>query len=329
MVVAVGSLGGTITMTSQPRDVGVVPTMRADDLVDAIPGLPDVADIEATTLRAVPGASLTRQDLIDALQWARDAVDSGAAGAVLVQGTDTLEETAYLLDLFWDRPQPLVLTGAMRAPQQAGADGPANLLAAVTTAAAPDAAGRGAVVVINDEVHAAARVRKTDSTALHAFSSTGAGLLGRVVEGQVVLNAHGTRPAALPAPDRDDVRVALVESSFDDRADLLSLVLQADFDGVVVGGFGVGHLSATAADVVSEAAPQIPVVVASRTSGGSTLTATYGFAGSESDLRRRGAVLAGWLDPRKSRLLLWALLALDCSRHEIQREFDLRGRFGI
>jgi L-asparaginase len=325
--VAVGSLGGTITMTSRPGESGVVPGLRADDLMAAVPGLDAVAQVRATTLRTVPGASLTFADLLEALRWAREEVDSGAAGAVLVQGTDTLEETAYLLDLFWDRPQPLVLTGAMRPPQQAGADGPANLLAAVATAAAPVAAGVGGVVVLNDEVHAAARVRKTDSTAVHAFSSPGTGPLGRIVEGELVLTGRSDRAEPLPVPDAEvDARVALLESHLGDDGGLLRLVLDAAYDGVVLGAFGVGHVSAVAAEVVSEAVRQIPVVVASRTGTGSTLTSMYGFPGSESDLLRRGAVMAGWLDPRKARLLLTVLLMLGYADRDIAAEFARRGR---
>jgi L-asparaginase len=325
--VAVGSLGGTITMTSRPGEAGVVPGLRADDLMAAVPGLDAVAQVRATTLRTVPGASLTFADLIEALHWARGEADSGAAGVVLVQGTDTLEETAYLLDLFWDRPQPLVLTGAMRPPQQAGADGPGNLLAAVTTAAAAVAAGVGTVVVLNDEVHAAPRVRKTDSTAVHAFTSPGTGPLGRVVEGDLVLTGRSDRAEPLPVPDIEaEARVALLESHLGDDGGLLRLVLDAAYDGVVVGAFGVGHVSTVAAEVVSEAVRQIPVVIASRTGTGSTLTSMYGFPGSERDLLRRGAVMAGWLDPRKARLLLSVLLMLGYTNRDIAAEFARRGR---
>src|SRR5262245_21266668 len=169
-LVALGSLGGTITMTSTSPHSGVTPTAGADDLVAAVPGLDAVAEVHATTLRAVPSASLTFDDVLAALAWARGEVEAGAAGVVLVQGTDTLEETAYLLDLFWERAEPLVVTGAMRPPQHAGADGPANLLASVATAVSPQMHDAGVVVVLDDEVHAASRVRKTDSTALHAFT---------------------------------------------------------------------------------------------------------------------------------------------------------------
>lgn len=308
---------------------GVSPTLGARDLVEAVAGLAAVADVEATTLMSAPGASLRIADLLECLAWARSAIASGAAGVVLTQGTDTLEESAYLLDLFWDLPNPLVVTGAMRPPQHAGADGPANVLAAVTVAAAESARDRGVLVVLHDEVHAAARVRKGHSTSLGAFVSPSTGPVGGLVDGQLALTRPGDRHGALPMPVEEAFpRIALVESTLDDGGMLLAAVVEAGWDGVVVGGFGVGHVSAHTADVVARAAETMPVVVATRTGAGSTLTRTYDFDGSESDLLRRGAVMAGWLDPRKSRLLLWALVAAGCDAGRIEREFARRGRWG-
>jgi len=325
-LVALGSLGGTITMTSTSQQSGVTPTAGADDLVAAVPGLDRVAEVQPTTLGSVPSASLTFDDVLAALAWARGEVEAGAAGVVLVQGTDTLEETAFLLDLFWERPEPLVVTGAMRPPQHAGADGPANLLASVATAASPQMRDAGVLVVLNDEVHAAARVRKTDSTALEAFTSPGTGPLARVVEREpVALSGRARRPAMATPDPGSRVRVALLESSLDDRADLLRLLASQGYDGLVLAAFGVGHVSDATAQAVSDVAPQVPVVVASRTGTGSTLTRTYGFTGSESDLLARGAVLSGWLDARKSRVLLWALLSLGRDGEAIREEFARRG----
>jgi L-asparaginase len=325
--VAVASLGGTITMTPASAGAAVTPTLQAADLVGAVPGLDDVAELTAVTLRTVPGAWLTPPDVVAVGEWARGEVtDRGADGVVVVQGTDTIEETAYLLGLHWDRPQPLVVTGAMRAPTAAGADGPANLLAAAVVAADPGARERGALVVLNDDVHAAARVRKTDSVAMHAFSSGSFGPVGRVHERRVTFAGPPHRWPALPAPwPGSDPRVALLETHLGDRGDLLRLVDDAGYDGIVLAGFGAGHVSAALAEAVGDVAARCPVVLATRTGGGPVLSGTYGFVGSEQDLLARGVVPAGWLDARKARLLLWALLAGGLDAGEVRATVIARG----
>jgi L-asparaginase len=324
--VAVGSLGGTITMTAPAAGGGVQPALTAADLTDAVPGLAEVAGIAAATLQTVPGAWLTPADVVAAADWAGAQVAAGAAGVVLVQGTDTIEETAYLLDLLWDRPEPVVVTGAMRHPSSPGADGPANLLAAVRVAADPGARDRGVLVVFADEVHAAGRVRKTDSTALQAFTSGAFGPLGRVHEQTVTFAGRTARWPALPRPDEGrDPRVALLETSLGDRGELLALVAEAGWDGVVLAAFGAGHVSAAAAEVVGAVAGRRPVVLATRTGGGPVLHGTYGFVGSEQDLLGRGVLPAGWLDPRKARLLVWTLLAGGADAATVRATVTARG----
>lgn len=326
-LVAVASLGGTITMTSETgNSVGVTPTLGVEQLLATVPGLGDAARLQTKTLAGLPGASLGFADVLEALMWARTTVEAGADGVVLVQGTDTLEETAYLLDLHWERPEPIVVTGAMRAPQTAGSDGPANLLAAVLVAGAKHSRHLGVLVVMNDEVHAAARVRKVHSTAVEAFRSPTFGPLGQMNEGGV---AYGNRPVRwphLPLPtDGPTPRVALLETCLGDTGSLLTAAVDAGYDGAVIGAFGVGHVSAAFAEVISKATEVLPVVLATRTGAGTTLTRTYGFVGSESDLLKRGVIPAGWLDPRKARILLWSLLASQHGKEEIQRQFAMRG----
>jgi L-asparaginase len=309
-LVAIASLGGTITMTATDSPQGVTPSLTAADLLASVPALSSAADVRAETLFTKPGASLDFADLLQALDWSRQAVAEGAAGVVLVQGTDTLEETSYLLDLHWDRPEPLVVTGAMRPPQQPSADGPANLLAAVLTAAAPESRSLGVLTVLNDDVHAAARVRKSHTTALGAFSSAPFGPLAKIHEQSVTYANLPARYPPLPRPhDHASPTVALLETFLGDDGQLLGLVNDASFDGVVISAFGAGHVSAAMATMMSKAAERIPVVLASRAGAGAVLTDTYGFAGSEQDLLRRGAISAGWLDARKARILLWSLLA--------------------
>jgi L-asparaginase len=181
--IAVGALGGTICMTADNADAGALPCLSAQQLVTAVPGLADIAQIHAETLLQLPSPSLTLAHVLDSLAWAESMVAAGAAGIVLTQGTDTLEETSFLLDLLWTHPQPLVVTGAMRTPLAAGADGPANILAAVACAAYGASRGRGVAVVMNNTIHEARWVRKANSMSVETFESPVVGPAGMVLEG--------------------------------------------------------------------------------------------------------------------------------------------------
>ncbi|GIF19706.1 L-asparaginase [Actinoplanes tereljensis] len=315
--VLVVGLGGTIAMTGS---AGVVPSLTAQQLVDAVPGLP--GDLEVHSFRNKPGASLTLTDLTDLADLIRQ---SSATGTVITQGTDTIEETAYVLDLLHTGPEPIVVTGAMRNPTLAGADGPANLLAAVTVAADPAARDLGCLVVLADEIHAAARVRKTHSMHVATFASANGGPLGYVVEGRPRLVNRPVQRYTLPsAPTRESVRVGLCTATLGDDGTLLRTVAE-QVDGLVIAAFGVGHVPESWVPHLAEAAARIPVVLASRTGAGYVGTDTYGFPGSERDLLDRGLIPAGSLDPYKARLLLHLLLTTTANPAQIRAEIAAAG----
>ena len=311
---AIAALGGTVSMRSQQSGEGVVPTVSGEALLNSVPELKTLARLTVETLGLLPGASLDFEYLLSVLCWANLQINQGAAGVIIVQGTDTLEETATFFDHLWDHDEPLVLTGAMRSAAQAGADGPANLLDAGRVALAPCSRGRGVQVVINGEIHRASTVRKVDSMALHAFASPMTGAVGVLLEGV----AHYLHPPVarqvLPVPQKTDQTVALLEASLSADSLLLENVVGLGFDGVVIAGFGAGHVSAHWAKVIEGIARHIPVIIATRTGCGSTARATYGFDGSEIDLQRKGALMAGFVCPRKARILLWLLIG--CGRQE-------------
>ncbi|RLU81970.1 L-asparaginase [Streptomyces griseocarneus] len=293
---------------------GVTPRLTGADLIAAVPGLDRQAEIEVEDVRQVPGASLTLEDVAAVADRLHKAAAAGVEGIVVTQGTDTLEETAFLLDLLYRGSMPVVLTGAMRPPQQPGADGPANLLAAVRTASCPTLRGLGVVVVFADEIHAARHVRKIHSNSTSAFASPATGPIGHIVEGTVRLRVTPLRPEGVSAPVSRPARVEVLHAALGSDGILLD-GLEDRLDGLVVAAFGAGHVPGSWVDRLEHVAARIPVVLTSRTGSGSVLSSTYAFRGSESDLLGRGLISGGSLDPLKARLLLWAHLSAgtDCT----------------
>ena len=226
------------------------------------------------------------------------------------------------------RTRPVVVTGAMRNPTLPGADGPANLLAAVVVAASPESAGLGCVVVMNDEIHAARFVRKTHSSSPSAFRSVATGPLGWIVEGRPRI---AVRPVSLgaaldattPIPP-----VALVKIALGDDGRLLEQVVALGFAGLVVEGFGGGHVPSALAPILGRIATDIPVVLASRAGAGEVLRQTYSYAGSERDLLDRRLIPAGYLDGLKARVLLSLLLATGNDAAGARAAFDRFDRSG-
>lgn len=319
--VVVAALGGTIA-SARPTAGGVAPSLTAQDLIDTVPGLP--AGVSALSFRSLPGSSVTLPDLMALHEMLEERFAAGAAGAVVTQGTDTIEESAYALDLVHRGPQPIVVTGAMRNPILAGPDGPANLLGAVTVAGSSSFVDAGCVVVFADEIHPASRVRKTHSTSTGTFVSVDGGPLGYLVEGVPRLVNPRTRRHTLPRP-ASVPRVGIYTATMGDDGSALDAMAPV-LDAVVIAGFGVGHVPSSWAGLIDSLCSRMPVVLATRTGSGPVLRHTYGYPGSESDLRRRGAIPAGFLHPYKARLLLQFALAAGATPAQLEAAFDVAGQ---
>src|SRR5690349_3703734 len=308
------ALGGTIASSAGPGE-GATIRISGSELLDGIPQARDLADIEVRGLSMAPSGDLHLADMFGLRSAIGAAIDDGAAGVVVTQGTDTLEETAYVLDLLTAFGQPIICTGAMRHAGLPGSDGPANLLAAVRVAASQEAAGLGAVVVFNDEIHAARHVRKRHTTSTATFGSPLTGPLGYVTEDRVrvLLRPNGRLHIRIP-DGAGEVRVAQVGVFFDDDGRLIRAVPSLGYQGLVLAAFGAGHVPSWIAPILAEVSSRIPVVLASRTNAGENLHSTYGYPGSESDLIARGLIPAGGLDPAHATVLLRLLLMAGAER---------------
>jgi L-asparaginase len=322
--IAYFALGGTISMTGDAGG-GVVARLDGCQLLETLGALP--FEVEVKPAKAVPSASLSFADVLEVVAAAERAVAEGCAGVVVSQGTDTLEETAFLVDSVWSLDVPFVLTGAMRNPTLPGADGPANLLAALQVAATPAALGQGAVVVMADEIHAARHVRKVNTVSPGAFVSPDSGPLGHVVEGtpRWLTRVPSRTPVIGWTPGAiERTRVALYTVSLDDDGLLLSHVL-SDHHGLVLAGAGAGHVPSTLVDTLAAINDAMPVVLTSRTGAGAGLVRTYGAPGAERDLLARGLISGGFAHPLKARILLRLLLAAGAGREDIAAAFAALG----
>ena len=326
--IAVVATGGTIAGAAPDAtqttgyQAGVI---GVEQLLAAVPGLGAIARVHAEQI-----ASIDSKDMTPALwtQLARrvnallasDDVD----GVVITHGTDTLEETAYLLHLSVDSTKPVVLTAAMRPASALSADGPLNLLNAVTVAAHAAAAGQGVLVAFNNRIHCARDVTKVSTSAVDAFQSPEVGALGWVQDGRVefqrrALRAH-TVDAELAVVDAWPA-VEIVASYAGASRVTVDALVASGVRGIVVAGTGNGSIHATLQQALAEAAAQgVAVVRASRVGSGHVMR-----NGAATD-DALGFVAAGTLNPYKARVLLALALApgggVATDRAGLQRVFD-------
>jgi L-asparaginase len=308
MRVEIVTTGGTIASRIDPATGAAVPAVRADELLAVVPRLGEIAGLRTTEFclesswNVTPGMMCDLARTIGALQ-----ADPATVGVVVTHGTDTMEETAFALDLLLPAETPVVLTGAMRNASLPGADGPRNLLAAVRVAAQPAARGVGALVVMNDEVHSARHVTKTHASALDTFASPSRGPVGRLDSVGLTVHWHPRRPPPLPIAAAEP-RVHLLECAAGADPALLRAALATGARGLVVAGSGAGNVYREWEAPMREAIDAgVPVVLATRCGAGRVVP-EYGAPGGGRRLHDLGVVPAGDLTGRKARIAL--MLAL-------------------
>ena len=299
--------GGTISMHHDSAAGGNVPAHDGEQLVALVPGLDRISPFRVDNWARLPAAHLGPERLWALRNRVRE-IQAGAGngeparGIVITHGTDTIEETGYLLARTLEPSVPVVVTGAMRTSSDADWDGPRNLRDAVTVAANPTSAGRGAMVVFAGRVFAGHEAVKTDTMRLEAFSTPHGAALGTVGDGQVDYRRPAVPPSRLPAQDLSP-RVALVPMMIGDRGELLDLA-RPTHDGVVIVAFGSGNLPPGAIPAIRRwLGDGKPVVLASRCPYG-VVTPIYAFEGGGAGLVAMGVVPAGPRTPSQARLEL-------------------------
>jgi len=314
--------GGTISMRVDPVTGGAIPALSGEEILALVPGLAELADFDLTDFARWPGPHVTPPRMLELARLVRSKLaDQSIHGAVITHGTDTLEETAFFLDLVIDSAKPVVLVGAMRNSSELSWDGPANLRSAIRVAADPAARDLGPLVVFADQILAAAEATKTHTESTDTFQSPDFGPLGFVDKDRLVITRRRSDRLNIPA------------ESIEERVDILKIYAGADGrfidhaidDGaraLVMEALGRGNVTVAALPAIQRAITLgIPVIVTSRCPRGRVLD-TYAYEGGGRQLRTMGAISGGMLPAHKARILLMLALGAGWSHKQIQPALD-------
>ena len=302
--------GGTIAMKIDPVTKGVVPAITGDDLMQSVPDADKYAQIEVNNFDKMSANYITNEWWARLTRAVQDALDRPeVAGVIVAQGTDTMEETAYWLDLTVNSEKPVVLIGAQRNASSSDFDGPRNLLNAIRIAVCPDACGKGVMVAMNNQINAARSVTKTHTANVETFQGGNFGWLGEVWEDKVVFSRTPLRRRHIPITASDNWPTVHIFPMYV-AADGMFIRHAVDngTKGIVVQAVGMGNMNISMFEAVKYALGKgVPVVIATRVPNGRTMP-VYGFEGGGKTTFDAGAIMAGDLNPQKAKILLTLLL---------------------
>ena len=312
-----GTIAGIAATATQPGYTsGQVPI---EGMIAAVPGIDALAEVSGEQLANVGSQDITFAIMIELANRINMLLDSGDIdGVVVTHGTDTMEETAYFLNLTVKSKKPVVMTGAMRPATAVSADGPLNLHNAVAVAADTEAAGRGVLVVMNDRIHGAHSLTKTNTTSVETFLSPVNGLIGTVIYGKIQYFRHPFRRHTYRSEFSVDgvtrlPRVDILYACADMPADLIDCSVARGARGIVIAGDGNGNMNAETVEQASRAAAKGTIIVRSSR----VPTGTVG-RNVEIDDDSLGFIVSDELNPAKARILLMLALLQDRSLDALQ-----------
>jgi L-asparaginase len=320
-MIAMVFTGGTISMRVDPVAGGAVPALDAHDILAAARGIGEVADVRVEDWGRFPGPHMDVERMWALRARLIELVDEpGIDGVVVTHGTDTIEETAYLVARSVPTTKPIVFTGAMRNLSELGWDGPSNLVDAVRVAAHPEAAGYGVLLVMNGRAYSALDVTKAQTHMLDAFESPGLGPVAEVDDEAVIFRRALSVQRALLTPASLATPVDIIGAWAGADARLLDAVLPTA-RGVVISALGRGNVPTLMADaLVGWRDAGKPVVITSRTGRG-RVGQTYGYPGGGRRLGELGALFAGSQRPTQARIDLMLALGAGLTGEALQAVF--------
>ena len=316
--VAMVFTGGTISTLPDAAAGGNTPVLRGADILGRSPGVARVAEVEPIDWGLVPASHLTFARMMDIARVVDEALARPEiAGAVVVQGTDTIEETSLAYELLVRSDKPLIVTGAMRDGSSVDFDGPRNLADAAVCAQSAELVGAGVQVVLDGRVIGAREVVKTHTTAMATFQPLDGAATGRMMDGQLVLDGTPAPRVRLPhMPDHavEDVHLVTVVAGIDGT--LLRALGPLHPAGVVVAATGTGNTGADLLAAATELMAEGCVVVETTRAPHGTVKPWYAFPGGGAQWQRAGAI-ASALDGPKSRVVLALGLAAGLDRDQL------------
>ncbi|MFC5714191.1 asparaginase [Thalassorhabdus alkalitolerans] len=312
--------GGTIAM-SENKETGMVVPEEKNPLHSVNEMLQETVKIETEDYLHLPSPHITPRHMLGLAEKINEKMkNSHFDGVVITHGTDTLEETAYLLDLLLHLDQPVVITGAMRSSNELGADGPHNLISAVRTAASDKAAKKGVIVVFNDEIHTAKNVTKTHSSNIATFQSPQYGAIGILTKREVSFHHIPAHREHFPVTKLSK-KVLLVKAYAGMEESVMAHIASHPLDGLVLEAFGQGNVPpAIVPPLESLIEKNIPVVLVSRSYSG-IVQDTYGYEGGGRQLKEKGVIFTNGLNGQKARLKLMAALEMTQDHGKLQEIF--------
>lgn len=319
--VAIYFTGGTISMKHDARIGAAVPALSGRDILAEVRGIAEIADVDVIDFSRLPGPHMTLPLMMKLSNQIRETISrSDIDGVVVTHGTDTLEETAYLVDLTTTSEKPVVFVGAMRNSSEVGWDGPANILSAIRVASSDGARNLGALVVMSDTILAASEATKTHTESFDAFQSPDFGPLGVVDKGEVIIRRAPSRREHLGATQITE-HVYLVKMAAGIDSTLIDACASAGARGIVIEATGRGNVPPESVEGIKRAIGKgIAVVVVSRCLRGRVYE-SYGYEGGGKHLRNLGVIFADFLNGQKARIKLALALSLTDSLDEIRAHF--------
>lgn len=309
-------------MMVDERLKAAIPALSDEEIISKVSGIEKMTDVEVIHFGSYPGPHMLPSMMLELSKVTEGLLDrDDIEGVVITHGTDTLEETAYFLDLAINSEKPVVVTGSMRNGSELGYDGPANLSASICTVCSKASKNKGVLVVMNNQVNSAAEVTKTHTLSLDTFQSMDFGPLG-IVDSDQVIYYRDRKDGIKITTNKIENKVGLIKAVAGLDSEFINYLIDNGYKGIVIEALGRGNVPPAMVEGIYRAIGLgIPVVIVSRCVKGRVLD-SYGYKGGGKELRDMGVILGDNLSGQKARVKLMIVLGVTNKIEEVREIFE-------